>query len=92
MTVFPTTRVKKSFSISKESALFIKKVRKSRKIASDSQALDLLIQEALAAERQQGINAAYKAYYDNATVAELEEESSWAHVVAPTLAEVPWSE
>lgn len=87
-----TARVKKSFSISKESALFIKKVRKSRKIASDSQALDLLIQEALAAERQQGIIAAYTSYYDNATEAELEEESTWAHAVAPALAEVPWSE
>lgn len=92
MTSSTTARVKKSFSISKESALFIKKVRKLRKIASDSQALDLLIQEALAAERQQGINAAYTAYYDNASEADLKAEAEWAELAAPALAEVVWSE
>lgn len=92
MTIAASLRVKKSFSISKESALFIKKVRKARKIASDSQTLDVLIQEALAAERQRGVDAAYAAYYDQASDEELKEESDWASVSTAALAEVPWNE
>jgi hypothetical protein len=71
-------RVKKSFSISADAESFIRKVRKTRKIASDSEALDQLLHESMEAHRKRSIDAAYKAFYDAASDAELAEETSWA--------------
>jgi hypothetical protein len=53
-------------------------VRKARKIKSDSEALDQLLREATAAHERGSINAAYRAYYDAASEADLTEESGWA--------------
>jgi hypothetical protein len=71
-------RVKKSYSISRQSEQFIHQVRKARKIRSDSEALDQLLREAIEAHARGSIDAAYKAYYDAASNAELAEESVWA--------------
>jgi hypothetical protein len=79
-------RVKKSFSISPEAESFIRKVRKARKIASDSEALDQLLRESIEAHRKRSIDTAYKAYYDAASEAELAEETSWAEFAESELA------
>lgn len=71
-------RVKKSYSISVEAESFVRKVRKTRKIASDSEALDMLLRESIEVHRKSAVDAAYKAYYDSASDQELEEEKSWA--------------
>jgi len=71
-------RVKKSYSISVEAESFVRKVRKTRKIASDSEALDILLRESIEVHRKSAVDAAYKAYYDSASDQELEEEKSWA--------------
>ena len=71
-------RIKKSYSISVEAESFIRKVRKARKIASDSEALDILLRESIEVHRKSAVDAAYKAYYDSASDQELEEEKSWA--------------
>jgi hypothetical protein len=84
----PTTRVKKSYSISREAEQFVRRVRKSRKIASDSEALDQILREALQAQSRAGIDAAYKAYYDAASDAELAEEFTWAEFAGSQLAEL----
>ena len=72
------SRIKKSYSISRQAEQFVRQVRKARKIRSDSEALDQLLREAIAAHARGSIDAAYKAYYDAASEAELAEESAWA--------------
>jgi hypothetical protein len=84
----PTTRVKKSFSISRESEQFIRRVRTTRKIGSDSQALDQILREALATQTRAGLDAAYKTYYDSASESDLADESAWAEFGTQQLAEL----
>jgi len=78
MTVAATSRVKKSYSISREAEQFIRRVRETRKIASDSEALDQILREQLATQSRAAIDAAYAAYYDAAADNELAEELEWA--------------
>jgi hypothetical protein len=73
-----STRVKKSYSISRQSEQFVRQVRKARNIRSESEALDQLLREAIAAHARGSIDAAYKAYYDAASEADLAEETAWA--------------
>ncbi len=84
-----TNKVKKSYSISPESERYIRKVRKARKIASDSQALDQILRDAQDAQKLAEINAAYTAYYDSATDEELAEERGWAALGEGALAGLP---
>jgi hypothetical protein len=77
-TAIAKRRIKKSYSISVEAESFVRRVRKTRKIASDSEALDMLLREAIEVHRKSAVDAAYKAYYDSASDKELEEEQSWA--------------
>ncbi len=81
-------RVKKSYSISVEAESFVRKTRKMRKIASDSEALDQLLREAIEAHRKRSIDAAYKAFYDSASDAELAEETAWAEFAESELAAI----
>jgi len=74
----PGTRVKKSYSISVEAEQFVRRIRKVRRIASDSEALDQLLRESMAAHRRSSIDAAYRDYYDAASNADLAEEAAWA--------------
>jgi hypothetical protein len=71
-------RIKKSYSISRQAEQFVRQIRKTRKIKSDSEALDQLLREAIAAHARGSIDAAYKAYYDAASENELAEDSAWA--------------
>lgn len=81
-------RIKKSYSISKESEQFVRRIRKARHIASDSAALDQLLHEAMALHSRSAIDAAYKAYYDSATDEELAEENTWAAFGGAAMAEL----
>ncbi len=82
------TRVKKSYSISVEAESFVRKVRRARKIASDSETLDQLLRESMEVHRKSRIDAAYKAYYDSASNEELAEEAEWAEFGEAELAEL----
>jgi hypothetical protein len=87
-TIAESRRVKKSYSISAEAESFVRKVRKARKIRSDSEALDQLLRESIEAHRRSKIDAAYKAYYDAASEAELAEEAIWAEFAESELAAI----
>ena len=78
MTSAAHTRIKKSYSISREAEQFIRRIRKARKIASDSEALDQILRESHLAHTRASIDAAYSTFYDAASDADLEEESTWA--------------
>jgi hypothetical protein len=84
----PTTRIKKSYSISREAEQFVRRVRKTRKIASDSEALDQILREALEAQKLAALNAEFKAYYDEAPDEQLREDAEWAEFAGAAFAEL----
>ena len=89
MTTAPSTqRVKKSYSISREAESFVRKVRQARKIASDSETLDILLRESIEFHRKSAVDAAYKAYYDSADDQELSEDREWAEFGTAQLTEL----
>lgn len=86
MTVQATKRkIKRSFTLAPESVAFVRDTRKRRKAGSDSEALDLLLREAILARKQEEIDAAFKEYYDSATDEELNEQREWAKGTAANM-------
>jgi hypothetical protein len=71
-------RIRKSYSISREAESFVRQTRQARKIKSHSEALDQLLRESIATHRRGSIDAAYKAYYNAASDADLAAENEWA--------------
>ena len=86
-----TNRVKKSYSISVEAEQYVRRYRRAKKIASDSEALDSLLRAALAAEKLASVEAAYKTHYDDATEEDIREEQSWGELGAKALQAVEWN-
>jgi hypothetical protein len=83
-------KIRRSFTITPESAAFLRQERQERKVSSDSEALDLLLrdlmeQELLKASTLAEIDAAFKEYYDTASDAQLAEEREWADMVGPNV-------
>jgi len=71
-------KIKRSFTLSRESAAFVTEVRRRCQARSDSEALDIVLREAISAQKRAELNAAVKEYYDNATGEELQEQADWA--------------
>ena len=95
MTTQATTRkIKRSFTLSHHSSAFVTEVRRRSHARSDSEALDMLLQEAMAAQRKAELDAAVTAYYDNATDEELQESAEWAEMAGRSgmLASEPYEE
>lgn len=81
MTIQATQRkIKRSFTLAPESVAFLKEARKRREARSDSEALDLVLNELRLEARRQELEAATKEYYDTATDEELAEEVEWAEM------------
>lgn len=84
MTIQATRRkVKRSFTLAPESVAFVRETRKRRKAGSDSEALDLLLREAILARKQEAIDAAFKDYYDAVSDEALADEREWAEMAGP---------
>ena len=74
-------KIKRSFTITPESAAFLREARAERNAASDSETLDLLLKELMVNRQLAAIDAAYKDYYDSISDGQIEEESEWAKMV-----------
>jgi hypothetical protein len=86
MTMQATTRkIKRSFTISPEAVAYVAQTRQRRGAGSDSEALDLLLREAMLEAKRQEIDAAYKEYYDTASDEDLAEQREWAQNVGPNM-------
>ena len=86
MTMQATARkMKRSFTLSHESLAYVGETRRKRGAGSDSEALDLLLREAILEAKRQEIDAAYKDYYDTASEEELAEQREWAEMVGPNM-------
>lgn len=79
MTVQATNRrMKKSFTLAPDVLAFVVETRRKRKTGSDSEALNLLLQEQMLEARRREIDAAIKEYYDTASDEELRDQEEWA--------------
>jgi hypothetical protein len=86
MTLQATIRkMKRSFTLTPEVVAFVGETRKKRGAGSDSEALDLLLREAMLEAKRQEIDAAYKEYYDTASDEDLAEQSKWAEMAGPNM-------
>jgi hypothetical protein len=86
MTIHATARkIKRSFTLTPDSMAFVRETRRRRRARSDSEALDLLLQESRQARKLEEIDAAYKDYYDNASDEELQEQREWAEQTGPNM-------
>jgi hypothetical protein len=86
MTMQATVRkMKRSFTLSPESVAYLGETRQKRGAGSDSEALDLLLREAMLEAKRQEIDAACKEYYDTASDEELAEQREWTDMVGPNI-------
>ena len=81
----PLNKIKRSFTITPESAAFLREARKEVNAGSDSEALDLLLKELIEKRKLAEIDAAFKEYYDTASDQQLAEEQEWAAMVGPNI-------
>jgi hypothetical protein len=80
-----TRRVKRSFTLTPEVAAFVTETRQRKRAKSDSEALVLLLREAMLEAKLRQIDAAYKEYYNTASEEELAEQSQWAEMAGPNI-------
>ena len=86
MTMQATVRkMKRSFTLTPESVAFVAQTRLKRQTGSDSEALDLLLSEAMLEEKRRSLEAATKEYYDTVPDEDLAEQSSWAEATAANM-------
>ncbi|HEV2323259.1 MAG TPA: hypothetical protein VGS10_04810 [Terracidiphilus sp.] len=79
MTIQATSRkIKRSFTLTRESLAFVHETRRRRRASSDSEALDLLLRELMLAAKRREVDEAFKVYYDAASEEELQEQREWA--------------
>jgi hypothetical protein len=84
MTVQTTSRKMKR-SLTPDVVAFVGEMRQKRGAGSDSEALDLLLREAMLEARRREIDDAYKEYYDTASDEDLAAERDWADLVGPNI-------
>ena len=86
MTMQATARkMKRSFTLSPEVVAYVGETRRKRGAGSDSEALDLLLREAMLEAKRQEIDAAYKEYYDTASEEDLAQQREWAEMTGPNM-------
>lgn len=85
-----TTRVsnrklKRSLTLSVDVVAFLDATRKRRGTGSDSEAVELLLREAMHEAKRQDLELACKNYYDEAAEGELAEQRDWAEQAGPAI-------
>jgi hypothetical protein len=78
-------KIKRSFTLTCEVLEFLTETKMQRGTDSDSEALELLLREAMLEAKRQQIDAACKEYYDTASEEELAEQREWAEMTGPNM-------
>jgi hypothetical protein len=78
-------KIRRTFTLSTEAVKFISETRQRCGAKSDSEALDVLLREAMLEAKRQEIDAAYKEYYDMASDEVLAEQREWAELTGPNM-------
>jgi hypothetical protein len=80
---------KKSFTLSRSSVAFLKRLRQERNAPSTSLVLDELIREADASQRRNSAEQAISAYYSSLSQEEKREQEAWAEFAVAQLQQEP---
>jgi hypothetical protein len=80
---------KKSFTLSRSSVVYLKRLRQERNAPSTSQVLDELIREADASQRRNSAEQAISAYYTSLSHQEKREQQAWGEFAAAQLRKQP---
>jgi hypothetical protein len=78
-------KIKRSFTLTPETVAFVDETRLKRAAGSDSEALEMLLREAMLEAKRQKIDAARKEYYDTASEPDLAEQREWAEMTGPNI-------
>ena len=81
-------KMRLSFTLTAEAVAFLCETRKRRGARSDSEALDLLLREAMLEAKRHELDAACKEFYDKAADEELAEQREWAEMAGPNICNV----
>jgi hypothetical protein len=84
-------KIKRSFTLTPEAMTFVADTRLRRQAGSDSEALDMLLREAMLEVKRQEIEAGFKAYYDSISEDELTEEREWAEMAGANILDAEWT-
>jgi hypothetical protein len=79
---------KKSFTLSRASVAFLKRLRQERNAPSTSQVLDDLIREVDASQRLSSAEQAISAYYNSLSYEEKREQEAWGEFAVNQLRQV----
>lgn len=80
---------KRSFTLSRSSVAFLKRLRQERNAPSTSQVLDELIRQADALQRRSSTEQAISAYYDSLSHEEEKEQEVWGEFAVAQLRQEP---
>jgi len=78
-------KMRRSFTLSPEAVRFISETRQRCGAKSESEALELLLREAMLEAKRQEIDAACKEYFDTASIEVLAEQREWAERNGPNM-------
>jgi Tfp pilus assembly protein PilO len=78
----PAHKEKKTFSLSRQSVMFLEALRKERRSRSMSSVLEDLIRQQQQAKEMERISASVTRYYDSLTSEEIAEDSAWGDFAA----------
>jgi hypothetical protein len=78
----PTTKEKRTFSLSRQSVRYLEALRKERRTKSMSSVLDEVIRQQQQAREMERISASVTRYYDSLTSEEIAEERAWGDFAA----------
>jgi len=73
---------KKTFSLSRQSLMFLEALRKERRSRSLSSVLDEMIRQQEQAKEMERISASVTRYYDSLTAEEIAEDRAWGDFAA----------
>ena len=72
-----THKEKKTFSLSRQSVMYLEALRKERRSRSISSVLEEIIRQQQQAKEMKSISAAVTSYYDSRTDHQMEEDRAW---------------
>lgn len=72
-----THKEKKTFSLSRQSVMFLEALRKQRRSRSISSVLEEIIRQQQQASEMKKVSASFSSYYDALTDQQVEEDRAW---------------
>lgn len=85
-TMSNTRKVRKTYTISPQSAAFLETLRRQRRAASTSSVIEEILQALRSKQKRRALDAAVKEYYDSLTAEEELELQEWGEFASAQLA------